>query len=372
MWVWSGLVTAVWVWSGWLQCGCGVGVFSVGVQRVTAVLVVEWVSSAGAEWVTALWVWSVWLQCGCGVGDCSVGVEWVTAVWVLSGWLQCMGAVWISSSVLSTNYPDNRTRIYGHSSTCTITRSLFLGWFLNDHHHISSSNTCCHNDGSNDWIDINSVVNTVSPSRFQRTVTSPSSFPLKRRQRQQDYRSYLGSLPDDGPQRGRNTAVEVERACLGREIGVSVVSPGPHQLCFWWSCNPRAVCWCVPPCLLLSLPPPTRCPVWSRPTCYFPHSTTTPAHDCHNNTGTHTHTHSQQRRSRQSVFGGAEVGAAGLAAIDRQRSDFQCRQFYLASRTAHGNEHKTTGRLAQRGPLTRGSPQGHAVDLPMYANPWPH
>ena len=29
-----------------------------GVERVTAVLVVEWVSSAGVEWVTAVWVWS--------------------------------------------------------------------------------------------------------------------------------------------------------------------------------------------------------------------------------------------------------------------------------------------------------------------------
>ena len=51
-------VTAVWVWSGCLHCECGVGVFSVGVERVTAVLVVEWVSSAGVEWVTAVWVWS--------------------------------------------------------------------------------------------------------------------------------------------------------------------------------------------------------------------------------------------------------------------------------------------------------------------------
>ena len=144
----------------------------------------------------------------------------------------------------------------------------------------------------------------MSPSRFQRTVTSPSSFPLKR-QRQQHYRSYLGSLPDDGPQRGRNTAVEVERACLGREIGVSVVSPGPHQLCFdgpvihvpsVGAC--RHVC-----CCLSRRPPSVRCEVGRLATSH-----TQQLHQRTTATTTPAHTHSQQRRSRQSRSVGPRLG----------------------------------------------------------------
>lgn len=129
----------------------------------------------------------------------------------------------------------------------------------------------------------------MSQSRFQRTVTSPSSFPLKRR-RQQDYRSYLGSLPDDWSQRGRNTAVEVERACLGREIGVSVVSPGPHQLCFDGPViHVPSVGACRHVCCCLSRRPLTQCPpgVKSAHSLLRTLNNYTSAH-CHNNTGTHT------------------------------------------------------------------------------------